>query len=185
MRSFIAVDLANEEVKDKLVEIQKEIKALHSGKIKLVKPENLHLTLKFLGEIEDTEVEELEEMLEGFKEYSQQEINVSELGVFPHYGYMKVIWAGLKENETLKQIKSELEDKSAELGFDRDTKDFHPHITIGRVKNIWAKDKLVNKLKEFVDQDFGKLKLDKLKLKKSTLTSDGPVYETISEVELN
>lgn len=184
MRSFIAVDLANEEVKDKLVAIQRKIKDLHAGKIKLVKPENFHLTLKFLGEIEDTEVEEVEEMLKEFGDYFQQEITVSKLGVFPHYGYMKVIWAGLQENETLKQIKSKLEDKSAELGFDRDKKDFHPHLTIGRVKNIWAKDKLVNTLKDFADKEFGKLKLDKLKLKKSTLTSDGPVYETISEVEL-
>lgn len=185
MRLFIAVDLVNEQVKNKLAEIQSKIKDLHAGKIKIVKPENFHLTLKFLGEIEDTEVEKLKDMLKEFERYPQQDISVKNLGVFPHYGYMKVIWAGLEDNKTLEEIKSGLEDKSAELGFDRDSRDFNPHLTIGRVKNIWAKDKLVNTLKDYEDQDFGTLAMDKLKLKKSTLTSDGPIYETISEVELD
>ncbi|MBM7623173.1 RNA 2',3'-cyclic phosphodiesterase [Sporohalobacter salinus] len=185
MRLFIAIDLVNKDVKNKLVDVQREIKELHAGKIKLVKPENFHLTLKFLGEVEDTEIDKLKKLLKEFKDYSQCDIAVRDLGVFPHYGYMKVIWAGLENNEILQEIKSKFEDKFVKLGFDRDKREFHPHLTIGRVKNIWAKDKLVNTLKDFKDQEFGKLTIDKLKLKKSTLTSDGPVYETISEVKLD
>lgn len=184
MRSFIAIDLIEEETRNKIIQVQEKIDATEAGNLNLVKPENFHITMKFLGDINESEVKEIKEVLNQFKKYSAEELTVNGIGVFPHYGYIKVIWAGLESKPILQEIKSELETKLANLGFETDDRDFKPHITIGRVKDVWAKDKLVSLLKDLQEKNFGVMNLDKIKLKKSTLTSEGPIYETISEVEL-
>ncbi len=183
MRSFISIDLDNEKSKKNLIDVQDKVKGTESGKIKLVKPENFHITVKFLGDIEKSQTTDIKRLMEKYQKYPKKTLKVNEIGVFPHYGYIKVIWAGLEEDPDLKEIKNGLENDLSELGFERDNKDFKPHITIGRVKKVWDKDSLVGLLKTIKNEKIGKMKIDKLKLKKSKLTPDGPIYETLEEIK--
>ena len=185
MRTFISIDLNNKKTRRNLIDVQKKIEETKSGKIKLVKPENFHITMKFLGDVEEPKIDNIKEILDDYGKYPKKKLEVNEIGVFPNYGYIKVIWAGLEEDEDLKMIKSSLEDDLNRLGFERDDKEFKPHITIGRVNKVWDKDSLVGLLKTLKEEKTGKLTIDKLKLKKSTLTSDGPIYNTLKEVKFN
>ncbi|MCK8825676.1 RNA 2',3'-cyclic phosphodiesterase [Fuchsiella alkaliacetigena] len=184
MRTFVAIDLEDQQIKRRLIEVQQQLKTLEAGKIKLVDPEQFHLTIKFLGEVKEKQLPEIKEILEGLASFPRQQLLVKGIGVFPHYGYINAIWAGLECSSTLEKMKSQLEKEYAKLGFARDKYDFTPHFTLGRAKKVWAKEELVSTLKELKTTEFGVLDINKVKLKQSTLTPQGPIYETISEVEL-
>ncbi len=185
MRTFISIDLDKEKTKQNLIEVQKKITDTDSGEINLVKPDNFHITMKFLGDVEEPRINEVKQILEKYDEYPKKTLKVNEIGVFPHYGYIKVIWAGLEDDPDLSDVKNSLESDLSDLGFERDDKEFKPHITIGRVKKVWDKDSLVGLLKTLKNDESGKMKIDALKLKKSTLTSDGPIYKTLKEVKFS
>ncbi|MCD6189658.1 MAG: RNA 2',3'-cyclic phosphodiesterase, partial [Thermococcus sp.] len=96
MRAFIAIDI-NDDIRQRLVEAQEKIEKTKSAKIKFVEPENLHLTLKFLGEITEEQAEEIKRLLEIVaKKHKKHSVRVKGIGVFPNYNYVRVIWAGVE-----------------------------------------------------------------------------------------
>lgn len=183
MRAFIAIEI-NDAVRENLVKAQDKIERAKAAKIKFVEPENLHLTIKFLGEITEEQAKEIGEILEGIaKKYRKHSVKVKGIGVFPSYNYIRVIWAGLEGDEEIKKIAQDVENAMRELGFKKD-KEFVSHITIGRVKYVRDKVELMLTLKELANEDFGEFTVKAIELKKSTLTPKGPIYETIKRVEL-
>jgi len=174
MRCFIAVDLP-EKVKDVIVQIQNNLekKNLFSGK--LIKKENLHLTLKFLNEIDKEKAEKIKIILENVK-LKKFKVKLSDFGVFSE-NFIKIIWVKMENcDELQKQI-----DKNLEHLFQKE-KNFVSHITIARVKNVEDKQKLTDELKRIkMNEEFI---VDKFSLKKSTLTENGPVYEDLTVFEL-
>ncbi|MCA6212745.1 RNA 2',3'-cyclic phosphodiesterase [Thermococcus bergensis] len=183
MRAFIAIDV-NDKVRQKLVGAQEKIEKTKSAKIKYVEPENLHLTLKFLGEITEEQAEDIKKLLEQIaKKHRKHIVRVKGIGVFPSYNYVRVIWAGLENDEEIKRMAKEIDDALFKLGFKRE-KDFVSHITIGRVKFVKDKVELMLALKELANEDFGEFEVNAIELKKSTLTPKGPIYETIARFEL-
>lgn len=183
MRAFIAIDV-NDEVRENLVKAQERIERAKAAKIKFVEPENLHLTIKFLGEITGEQAKEIGGILEGIaRKYRKHRVRVKGIGVFPSYGYVRVIWAGLEGDEKIKEIARDVENAMRKLGFKKD-KEFVSHITIGRVKYVRDKVELMLTLKELAGEDLGEFTVEAIELKKSTLTPGGPIYETIKRVEL-
>lgn len=183
MRAFIAIDI-NDNVRQKLVEAQEKIEKTKSAKIKFVEPENLHLTLKFLGEITEEQAEEIKRVLEIVaKKHKKHSVRVKGIGVFPNYNYVRVIWAGVENDEEIKKIAKEIDNALFKLGFKRE-KDFVSHITIGRVKFVKDKVELMLALKELSNEEFGEFEVSAIELKKSTLTPKGPIYETLARFEL-
>lgn len=183
MRAFIAIEI-NDEVRQKLVEVQERIKKAKAAKIKFVEPENLHLTLKFLGEITEEQAEDIKRILESIaKEHPKHEVNVKGIGVFPSYNYVRVIWAGIEGDEIIKKIAQKIDNALFNLGFKRE-KNFVSHVTIGRVKFVKDKVGLMLVLKELAAQEFGRFNVEAIELKKSTLTPKGPIYETLARFEL-
>ncbi|RAP45964.1 MAG: 2'-5' RNA ligase [Methanosphaera sp. rholeuAM6] len=184
MRTFLAIEL-EQHIKDKINETQEIIRDCDSSKIKYVESENMHLTLKFFGEIDDATLEKIAYIvansLENYDKYSLKVVNV---GAFPNIYRPRVIWTGIKDknNVTVKLIK-ELDNKFNKIGFKKE-KDYVPHITIGRVKNIDDKEKLSQTLKKLSRQYHGKMEVKKICIKSSTLTPDGPIYENIREFDL-
>lgn len=184
MRAFIAIDLTSDEVRKKLVEVQDRIARTRSAKIKFVEPENLHITLKFLGEINEEQAKEIGKILEDIaKKYKKHDVKVKGVGVFPGYNYVRVIWTGIENDEIIKKIAGDVERAMRELGFKRD-REFVSHITIGRVKYVKDKVELMLVLKELANEEFGSFRVETIELKKSTLTPKGPIYETIKRCEL-
>ena len=183
MRAFIAIDIGDN-VREKLVQAQDKIARTKAAKIKFVEPENLHITLKFLGEITEEQAKEISEILGKIaKKYKKHEVKVKGIGVFPNYSYVRVIWAGVEGDQIIKSMANDIERELRKLGFKRD-KDFIAHVTIGRVKFVKDKVELMLTLRELANEDFGIFTVDVIELKKSTLTPKGPIYETIARFEL-
>ncbi len=183
MRAFIAIEI-NDEVREKLVEVQERIAKTKAAKIKFVEPENLHLTVKFLGEITGEQAEEIGRILAGIaKKHKKHRVRVRGIGVFPNPGYIRVIWAGIENDSGIKAIAEDVEREMRKLGF-RKEKNFVAHITIGRVKFVRDKLELAAALKGLANEDFGEFEVNAVELKKSTLTPKGPIYETVARFEL-
>ncbi len=182
MRAFIAIDL-NDEVRESLVRAQDRI-GNKTAKIKFVERENLHVTLKFLGEIDGATAEEVKKALAGIaKKHRKHRVRVKGVGTFPNPNYVRVIWAGIENDEGIKAIATDVEREMRLLGFKKE-KDFVAHITIGRVKFVRDKLELAMVLKDLANEDFGEFNVEAIELKKSTLTPKGPIYETVARFEL-
>lgn len=164
MRCFIGIDL-DPQLKEKVLRIQKDISRL--GDVKLVEPENLHFTLKFIGEVTETaDIEkDTDEKLSPFQPF---DIYVKSMGVFPNEDFIRVVWIGTQGLSELQRA------FSAEK----------PHLTIARVRSPRGKDKLLDYVNKHKTTDFGVMTVYQIKLKKSTLTPRGPVYEDIRIFEL-
>lgn len=187
MRTFIALELPKE-IKDSLADIQEQLRA-SAADVKWVKPENIHLTLKFLGDINEQQLTQIISILEEIgRDKLSFDISLSTLGAFPKITFPRVIWVGIDkgDNET-QDIAQVLEEKIAKVGIPREDRPFSSHITIGRLRSGLNREKLTKNL-EGLQKNFGKYKKEflvtKITLFKSTLVPSGPIYETLKEANL-
>ena len=187
MRTFIAIEL-HESIRSYLSNVQKQLGSTGAD-VKWVAPQNIHLTLKFLGEIDNLKLENIIKILEGcVTDRKSFPVSVSSIGAFPKLNYPRVIWAGIdKGDKEIKQIVKFLEEKIQKIGIPKEERAFSSHITIGRVRSSKNKDKLVaglNKLTENKEAPALQFNLSKITLFKSTLTLSGPIYEALKEANL-
>jgi len=160
-RGFVAVD-----VPPLSIDLKTEVKARAS----FVRPENMHITLKFLGEYDIDEAKKIK-VLEGFGSF---ELELEGLGAFPNVKNARVIWVGVKNPKKI----NELAKKTHELfGYNK----FYPHITLVRMKEPFDASEL---LKKYHNICFGSLRVDLVKFKESILTPAGSIYKTLYEVKL-
>jgi RNA 2',3'-cyclic 3'-phosphodiesterase len=188
IRSFIAIELPDD-LKKALAELQKTFKSAGNSPVKWVDPSNIHLTLKFLGDI-DVSISgkitaALEEAVRGLPPFS---IEASKLGVFPNLNRIQIIWVGLYgELEKLGQLQKRIDESLKTLGFPAENRPFTPHLTIGRVRDYAHPDERQKLGQLFSATGFeGKYKISvkSVNLMKSQLMREGPIYTNISKVEL-
>lgn len=178
MRTFISVDIG---ALPGIVKVLDDLKNMDAD-LKLVEPENVHLTLKFLGDTDEKIVDEIAGVMEkSVNDVPPFRIKFSGVGVFPSMDYMRVVWIGVENAEKLGIISERLENDLSNLGFKREKRKFSPHVTIGRVKSTRNKGVLQNFLNENTEKDFGELDVKSIRLKKSVLTSKGLEYSTVKE----
>jgi len=187
MRAFIAIELLPE-VKDSLSRLQNQLKE-SGADVKWVEPQNIHLTLKFLGERDDKKIEKVMQILdEVAKDKNPFQIHVSSLGAFPKTDSPRVIWVGIDKGDyETKTIAKELEEKIAKIGIPKENRPFSSHITIGRTRSPQNREKLVQNLRKLKDSLCGQnleFAATKITLFKSTLTPKGPIYEVLKEANL-
>ena len=179
-RAFIAVEVDG----DMLRTLSKALGRCDAN-LKLVDLENVHLTLKFLGNTEEALIPDItaaiEDAASGIEPFT---IQVKGVGAFPSTSYIKVVWAGVQGGEPLVEMARKLSQLLQPMGFKRDKKGFSPHVTLARVKSVRDKASLVNILEDFKNQEFGGQTIDSVHLKKSVLTPKGPIYSVVSEVGL-
>ncbi len=181
IRSFIAFSIDNKEILKRLSEAQKKLTTTGAD-LKLVKPENIHITMRFLGNIQPDMVDKIYSEMKQVT-FTPFEVEIQGIGVFPTLKYPRVIWAGIQKGaEKLEDIFNQLEPRLQKLGFKPDPKGFSPHITIARVRTGRNKTELANRINELANYEFGVLKANCLSLKKSALTPQGPIYSTLKEV---
>ncbi len=177
MRCFIAIDVDNffSEVLDELQTI--------SG-LKVVASENLHITLKFLGEIQESMASKIyASMQQALRDFKSFEIDFSGMGVFPSKRYIRVIWVGIDKNkEKLIEMQKFIDQKLFEDFNFKKEKRFEPHLTVARVKFLKEKQKIINVISKFENRKFGEFKVEKVRLKKSILMPKGPIYTTVGEI---
>lgn len=169
MRCFISINIPREVAQD-IRKIQERLPEFQGKKTVL---ENLHLTLKFLGEIDEGKVEELKKKLKEIK-FEKFESVIDLIGVFSEK-FIRIIWLHLTNCDNLQKI---VDEKSKDL-FEPERR-FMGHLTIARVKNIKDKKKFLEGLKK-VKIPTIKFNVDNFYLMKSKLTSDGPKYEIVEE----
>ena len=181
LRSFIAFDIEDSEIVSRLTEAQMEI-AKTGADLKLVEPKNIHITVRFLGNISPGMVNKIYGAMENVS-FKPFQVEIKGLGAFPNLRFPRVVWAGIRKGaEELRNIFEQLEPQLRKLGFQPDPKGFSPHITIARVKTGINKAELAKTLKELAEKEFGVMIAKCLRLKKSTLTPRGPIYTTLKEV---
>lgn len=180
-RGFIAIDIPSF---PKLLEFENEIRNTDSN-IRLVEPKNIHITLKFLGDTSEDNIDKIQEIIkESVREIKPFAIKFSDTGAFPNQNYIKIIWIGIQNAELIKKIAYSIDEKLIKLGFEKEKRSFSAHLTIGRVKTAKNKEKLVQILNKYQNTDFFTHNVESIKLKKSELTPKGPIYTDIFEVKL-
>ncbi|MDH3619187.1 MAG: RNA 2',3'-cyclic phosphodiesterase [Nitrosopumilus sp.] len=177
MRTFVAIEISNRDIINSIKIFQSKIKI----NAKPVESKNLHFTLQFLGEISEENLQKIIHALHTI-EFSSFSVNLKEIGAFPKPKFPRVIWIGTDENggNMLIQLSKKVERVLEPLGLFSD-KPFIPHITIFRIKK-----KVGDITKELEGQktlDFGKQIVTSIKLKKSELTPNGPVYSDLEEIK--
>lgn len=188
MRAFLGIDLPSD-LKKSLFSLSKTVPIPEGLRIKWVEEPNFHITLTFYGEITQNLLQRLITTVEKItKEVSNFRVSLDTLGFFPERGKPRVVWIGLDEgkeelyklfnllNKGYKKLKLRFEDK------------FHPHITLFRVKNFDREENLREYLlgltKEVEKLRGTEFWVDRVKFFESILTSEGPIYKTLREVEL-
>jgi 2'-5' RNA ligase len=182
IRTFLAIELPQKAI-EKLADFQLTCLKNQSKNIKYVEKQNLHITLKFLGDSEEPKVRKLADSLTQMI-FPKPSISVQGIGAFPNLIFPKVLWAGLQFSPELTELFQSIEDFARRYEFKTEEKEFHPHITLARLKknttpefNRWIKE---NKNTVFSEI----FKPSDMILFESRLNSNGPIYTKIQSIVL-
>ncbi len=172
VRAFISIDVEDGKILKKIESLESELN--RTARVKTVRPENIHLTLRFLGEIDSPEglLESLREKCAGFGSF---DVELRGVGGFPSDERARVVWVGAVSPE-LALLKERVD---SAIGFEREER-FVGHVTIGRVKQ----GSVAGFIRAHRNFEAGRIKVTSIRLKQSILTTRGPIYSTVGEVEL-
>ncbi len=182
MRAFIAVEIS-EAARTGVARLQEQLKTAGAD-VNWVEPQNLHLTLKFLGEIEESRVPELTAALSTSLQTPPFTFTLEGTGAFPRTEHPKVLWAGINEGkEPLIELAREVEAACGRCEFPPEERPFSPHLTIGRVRSPKGLNRLVQKL-QAIEFQGGKTRVRVIILFQSVLSPHGPAYTPLAELPL-
>ena len=184
IRAFIAISLP-EPVLQAIAKAQETLKGL-GLKIRWVRKEGIHLTLKFLGDIEGDDVERIHAAIErATNSFSPFALRGEGIGVFPDLRRPRVVWVGVTEDvEALRALQRDLEYQLNELGFPKENRSFKGHLTVGRVKGRVDRTKLSEALKALGEFRTESFTAQSVVLFQSDLRQGGAVYSRLAEVPL-
>lgn len=179
IRVFIAVELP-EEFQDRIREIQSGFTGF---RVRPVRPDHVHITLKFLGDVKESNVPDIVDALDNFGGVAF-DARIAGVGAFPKPSRARVVWLGAEGEFGV--LHDRVESALSPFKFKKDRRDYRPHATLARVKHMPAdqKDEFKAVLDGLKDAHVGTMRVDRIQLKKSTLTPEGPIYETLHEVIL-
>ena len=187
MRCFIAIDIP-EEIRAELADLQKKLAGqvdIRKGDVKWVEPEGMHLTLKFLGEVPDNQIVEVCNVAkEVAGRYRAFDFAVREAGSFGGRS-ARVLWigAGLECPELL-ELQQDLEDELADAGWPKEGRQFSGHLTLCRIRNSKAGEKLGQVVEQYKDYDLGTVHAASITVYESQLTGQGPIYTPLGNYKL-
>ena len=184
MRTFIAIELS-EEIRKVLAQVRSHL-CYAGADVKWVKEENIHLTLKFLGEISEDRVSQISSILDDIGKWTKPfEITLKDIGVFPKTDHPRVIWAGLDKGiKESTELAVKIDKALSGIGFQEETRPFAAHLTIGRVRSQKNKEALQEKIVNYQFSAISLQSVNSVVLFKSTLTPKGPIYSKIHETRL-
>lgn len=181
MRCFIAVPI-KEDLKDRIIALQKRFPK--DADIKFVEKENLHFTIKFLGDVDETLIEKVKALLKSTADvFESFDIDVAGLGCFPSKNYIRVIWVGLKEPQVFATLSEHIDNGLKELGFKQE-QSYVSHLTLGRVRTSRNRELLLQATRELENIEIGAMKVEEIILFRSYLSPKGPEYEELFTAKL-
>jgi len=185
IRAFIAVNIPND-IRDGLAEIRRQLKT-SGADARWVKPNRMHLTLRFLGNDVPVQIVEaiggsLRDSLAPIERFG---VSIGGLGAFPSVAKPRVVWIGIEPHDgPLQELHGAVEDAVEKAGWSREEKPFTPHLTLGRIKSQSPIGKLRQVLEKGTNAAVGHMIVGSVALIRSELTPNGPVYETLTTVPL-
>jgi RNA 2',3'-cyclic 3'-phosphodiesterase len=187
MRLFVAIDIHGK-IRDALSRLQQKLKNsvnIRKGDVKWVEPENIHLTLKFLGEVKDENVIDVCNIVKGIAgKYNRFDLDVEKLGCFGGK-IARVLWVGTSiGNDNLAKLAKNIDENLTIAGWGEKENDFAGHLTICRIKNQKAGEKLAAVCEDYKNFRAGTISVDSVLIYQSRLTPQGPVYSTVGNYKL-
>ncbi|MCK5287205.1 MAG: RNA 2',3'-cyclic phosphodiesterase [Thermodesulfovibrionia bacterium] len=183
MRCFIAIEIS-EVIKSELLEIEEELKK-HGADVRWLKPDNIHLTLKFLGNIKEEIAGKISGIIEAIcSHYDSFDLTVKGLGIFPNRKSPRVLWVGIEGNNILSTLQKEVDEGMSSIGLENEKSEFTAHLTLGRIRSSRGKEALLDAINQRKNDNFGSITVKSLSLIKSDLSPTGATYTKISEVSL-
>jgi 2'-5' RNA ligase len=184
MRSFIAIEIPDA-VKSSVKDIIRKVEADTRG-VRWVPVENMHLTLKFLGEVKEDLISEIDSRLRSIgRRHRNFSVGVSGSGAFPDFKRPNVFWIGLESSDKLRSLFKDIDILMSEIGFERESRGFSPHLTIGRVKDKRGIDNATRELATYKDTFFGTIEVREILLMKSVLKPSGAEYSKVAVIGLD
>ncbi len=154
--------------------------------LKTIEPSLMHVTLKFLGDTEESKVKAISEaMKKAIEGLAPFDIDLKGMGAFPHKDRPRVIWVGLENAQPLAVIARRLEELLGPLGFEPERRGFTPHLTVARARVEKSIPAVRSVLEDHVRSHLGNAHVDRILLKKSVLTRSGPIYSTVEEARFS
>jgi len=185
IRAFIAIDLPHD-ARDTIDDAQARLKRAHIVvKVSWTKVENLHLTLQFLGYVEEEMVGKIGEGLEDVvSKHAPFELAIAGVGGFPDEKRPRVLWAGCNDDGKLRTLAKSVHAAMQLLGFQPEQREFSAHLTLGRVKHPRPDAALTRALDSIKNEDFGAMRVEAIHLYQSELHPDGSIYSKLSSHQL-
>lgn len=183
MRIFIGIKIDNKS-KESIDEVLKSFKKIATP-VKWVKSENIHLTLKFIGEISFEKYHQIEKILtENSVNIEPFKLQISGFGKFGQGDNINIIWVGIKRNENLENLFTWIEESLSKIGIDKDKRKFKAHITLGRNKKRFNFKPFINLLTKLSDHFISQFQVESFQIYQSRLSSIGPTYQILKEINL-
>jgi RNA 2',3'-cyclic 3'-phosphodiesterase len=177
-RLFIAIHIKPSEEFLDAIETLKEQMA--SERVKWVEEENLHLTLKFIGEVDEEMADKIKRQLIKTPSVGAIEFSIEGVGLIKNLSDPRAIYATIKNTSGIETLYREIDSLLAEIGIAPETKNFLPHLTLGRLKSLRDKELLKDILTDFRNNYFQKVVCKEFILFESILTPKGPIYKRLS-----
>lgn len=184
VRTFIAIEIS-EPLRRRITQVQRELAAV-AGDVKWVAAEQMHLTLKFLGDVDERSLHRVCRVGQAsVAECAPFWLRLASLGCFPNAHRPRVIWAGVSQGVAdLSAIRDALEEHYANEGFAREKHGFTPHLTLGRVRAIRENQLLEAAVQKHQPWEAGAMQVRELRILSSMLTPQGPIYEVLARAKL-
>jgi len=180
LRCFIAIEIPDR-IRQGIGVLIETLKK-YSADVKWIPEENLHVTLKFLGNTPETLLPDIRDSLTAIvASYEPFYITIGDTGVFPNRKIPRVCWVGIKDTDTLKTLQSDIENSMKRLGFNTEEREFNAHLTIGRVHSRQGMISVVNELDRCKDQIFGGMEVKSISIMRSELKPEGAKYTRLYE----
>jgi RNA 2',3'-cyclic 3'-phosphodiesterase len=177
VRLFIAIEIP-ESIRTAFATLLKDFRAV-APQLKWVRPENLHVTLKFLGETDPSKLSQLQNALSGVRSAEPANLEFRGLGFFPNEKRPRVFWAGMQASANLKTLAVDVDQAVHKLGFPLEERPYAPHLTLARISLPIIPPKLRQAIGEKSDQAFGSLTTREFHLIESKLKPTGAEYTTV------
>jgi RNA 2',3'-cyclic 3'-phosphodiesterase len=177
MRVFVALEIPSA-VRENLVALLKSLRAV-SPQTRWVHPENLHVTLKFIGEAPETKLAAIRSALAGVRAEQPVTLDFRGLGFFPNEKYPRVFWAGIQASPNLNILAADIDKAMEKLGIPVDKRPFSPHLTLARFESPRLPEKLRAAIQENAARDFGSQRTNQFHLIESKLNPTGAEYTTV------
>src|SRR5229473_6307410 len=177
MRLFVALEIPSS-VRENLADLLTSLRAV-SPQTRWVHPENLHVTLKFIGEVPEAKSSAIRSALAGVRSEQPVTLDFRGLGFFPNEKHPRVFWAGIDASTNLKTLAANIDGATEKVGIPREQRPFSPHLTLARFEPPRLPEKLRAAIQENAAREFGSVRTSQFHLIESKLKPSGAEYTTV------